>query len=71
MELGSVGKAVEVQLRPPVVVKLQPSVVSDRGRVISGEGGYIRPPRLTHKDATKPDRRPDKAPYRKTAQEIS
>lgn len=62
MKLGPVGRAVEVQLRPPVTVKLQPSVVSARGRVTSGEGGYIWAPIPTHRDMTNPDKSPDKAP---------
>lgn len=62
MEAGCVGKAVEVQLRLSVVVKLQPSVVSDRGRLISGDGGYIWAPMPTHRANTNPDTRPDNAP---------
>lgn len=62
MEVGCAGRAVEVQLRLSAVVKLQPSVVSDRGRVISGGGGYIWAPMPTHRDKINPDTRPDKAP---------
>ncbi len=63
--LGSVGRAVDVQL-----VKLQPSVISDRGRVIEGGGGYIRDPMVKQNEATNPDNRPDKPPCGKTAYEI-
>lgn len=62
MEVGWVGKAVEVQLRLTGVVKLQPSVVSVRGRVISRGGGYILDPMLTQRDTINPDIRPDTAP---------
>lgn len=62
MEVSCAGRAVEVQLRLSAVVKLQPSVVSDRGRVISGEGGYILAPMLTQRDMINPDIRPVKAP---------
>lgn len=62
IELGSVGRAVEVQLRVSVVVRLQPSVLSDSGRVIAGGGGYTWAPRPTHRDTTNPDTRPVKAP---------
>lgn len=41
LELGGVGGGVGAQLKPSVVVKLQPSVVSDSGRLISAGGGYI------------------------------
>lgn len=64
MGISCVGRAVEVQLRPPVMVKLQPSVVSGRGLVNSGGGGYTWAPMPTHRDTTKPDTRPDKAPWR-------
>lgn len=40
MECSCAGRAVAVQLRLSVAVKLQPSVVSGRGRVSSGGGGY-------------------------------
>lgn len=36
---GTVGETVEVQLELSVKVKLHPSVVSGRGRAISGRGG--------------------------------
>lgn len=62
MGLGSDGRAVEVQLRLLTVGKLQPSVVSGKGRVISGGEGDIRPPRPTHTDTAKPNTRPDKPP---------
>lgn len=41
VELGSVGGAVgvEVQLKVPVTVKLQPVVARGKGRVRAGEGG--------------------------------
>lgn len=39
MKVGCVGKAVEVQLRLSVEVKLESPMVSDRGRVIAGGGG--------------------------------
>lgn len=66
MVLGSVGRAVEVQLRLSPVAKLQPSVVIGRGRVISGMGGDIRDARQKAKAATNPVTRPDKPPYRKS-----
>lgn len=62
MEVSCVGRAVEVQLRLSVAVKLHPSVVRDRGRLISGGGGYIWAPMPTHRDTTNPDARPVKAP---------
>ncbi len=64
MEDGRVGRAVKVQLRLSVVLKLQPSVFSDRGRVIAGSGGYICAPIPTHRDTTNPDTRPQKAPWK-------
>ena len=42
------------------------SMVSDRGRVIAGGGVDITDPMLRHKEATHPDTRPDKPPFRKT-----
>lgn len=71
MKVGCVGKAVEVQLRLSVEVKLESPMVSDRGRVIAGGGGYITDPMLRHKEATNPETRLDKPPFRKTAHEIS
>ncbi len=68
--LGSVGGSVDVQLRPSIVVKLQPSVLSGRGRVIEGGGGYMMDPMVTQNDATNPDNRPDKPPCRKTTNKI-
>lgn len=59
---SSVGGIVEVQLRLSVIVKLHPSVVSGRGRVISLGEGYTKDPMLTHKEATNPDTRPDIPP---------
>lgn len=59
---STVGEMVEVQLELSVKVRLHPSVVSGRGRVISGRGGYITDPMLRHSDATKPDMRPDNPP---------
>lgn len=56
-----VGAAVDVQVWL-TAVRLQPSVVSDRGLVIAGGGGYIWAPMPTHRDTTNPDTRPDKAP---------
>lgn len=60
---GTVGETVDVQLLFSVKVKLHPSVVSGRGRVIPGRGGYITDPMLKHSDATNPDMRPDKPPW--------
>lgn len=60
---GTVGETVEVQLELSVKVKLHPSVVSGRGRVISGGGGYTTDPMLKHSDATNPDMRPDNPPW--------
>lgn len=71
MKVGCVGKAVEVQLGLSVVVKLQPSMVSDRGRVIAGGGGYITDAMLTPQDTSNPDTRLEKPPFRKTADKIS
>lgn len=71
MKVGCVGKAVEVQLGLSVVVKLQPSMVSDRGRVIAGGGGYITDAILTPQDTSNPDTRLEKPPFRKTADKIS
>lgn len=62
MEVGWVGNAVEVQLRLSGMVKLHPSVVSVRGRVISWGGGYILDPILTQRDTINPDIRPETAP---------
>lgn len=62
MEVGCVDRAVEVQFRLSVVVKLQPSVASDRGLIIAGGGGYIWAPMPTQSDTTNPDTRPDNAP---------
>jgi len=64
VEPGRVGRAVEVQLKPSVTVRLQPSVFSGRGRLIVGGGGYIWAPMPTHKDTTNPDTRPDRAPWK-------
>ena len=66
MKVGCVGRAAEVQLRLSVVVKFELSMVSDRGRVIAGGGVDITDPMLRHKEATHPDTRPDKPPFRKT-----
>lgn len=63
------GRAVEVQLRLLGEVELQPSVLSGRGWVNAGEGGYSCAPRVTHIDATNPDNKPDKPPCGKTAHE--
>lgn len=60
------GRAVEVQLRPGSgEVALQPAVLSGRGWVIAGEGGYSTAPRVTHIDATNPDNKPAKPPCAK------
>lgn len=61
--LGSVGRAVGVQLGPAVEVKLQPSVVNNNGLVFAGVGGYSTHPMLMHNDVTIPDTRPDKPPF--------
>lgn len=53
---------VEVQVRPVALVKLQPPVVSDKGRVRAGGGGYSWAPIPTQRDRTNPDTRPDIAP---------
>lgn len=68
---GSVGRIVEVQLRLSVRVKLHPSVVSGRGRVISCGEGCITDPRLTQKEATNPDTRPNIPPCWETAHLIT
>lgn len=59
---STVGEMVEAQLELSVKVKLHPSVVSGRGRVISGRGGYTTDPMLKHSDVAKPDMRPDNPP---------
>lgn len=64
VELCNVGTWVEVQLKLSVIVKLQPSVVSDRGRLISGGGGYIWAPMATQRDTASPNTTPDKAPWK-------
>lgn len=63
VSLGTVGEMVEVQLLISVKVKLHLSVVSGRGRVISGGGGYTTDPMPKHSDATNPDMRPDNPPW--------
>lgn len=60
--LVCVGWALADQFRPGPTVKLQPSVVSDRGRVSAGLGGYIWAPTPTHRDTANPDNRPSSAP---------
>lgn len=62
---GGRGGGGEVHVRLAAVVKLQPSVVSDNGRVSAGGGGENWAPTPTHRDKTSPDKRPDKAPLKK------
>lgn len=62
-EVSCAGRAVDVQLRLSAVVTLQPSVVSDRGRVASAEGGYMLDPMLTQSAMVSPDITPDRAPW--------
>lgn len=64
MRVVCVGRAVEVQVRMSAVVKLQPSVVSDRGRVSVGGGGYSWAPIPTQRETANPDTRPAKAPLK-------